>query len=323
MRRRSMHHKILSAPRGRRFRHLLLSAASVAVAPTAALATPDRVEADDYWRVVEVTGDAHMLAGANPWNAAAPLAAGDVVGPYQSIATGAGASAILARGEDVVVVYENTTIELPPPADQTMETLIVQQGGTAFYAVDPRPDPQFAVETPYLVAGVKGTEFALVAGGARLEVIEGVVDAEERASGQHRDVPAGQGIGSASFAPAPLDPAMQAELSALSAEIAASSAARAENAAALADTEADTADDVDRGTSSWGYGNGNSGGNGNGNSGGNGNGNSGGNGNGNSGGNGHGNSGGNGSGNSGGSGNGNSGNGNGNSGGSGNGNGNS
>ncbi|MGF1625734.1 MAG: FecR domain-containing protein, partial [Alphaproteobacteria bacterium] len=287
-----------------------LLASTMLALPAAALAAPDRVEASDYWRVVDVTGEARMLPGANPWNVEAPIFAGDVVGPYQSIATGAGSSAILARGEDVMVVYENTTIELPPPSPDHAETQILQHNGHAFYAVEPRPDPQFAVETPFLVAGVKGTEFALADDGARLEVIEGVVAAVERSSGQSRDVPAGQGIATAAtrtdFAPTTLDPGRQAALTATSTEIAAEAVARSENAAAQAATEAQSAASVSG--DAGGNGNGNSGGNGNGNgNSGGGGGNSGGGGGGNSGGGGGGNSGGGGGGNSGGGGGGNSG----------------
>ncbi|MEZ5666903.1 MAG: FecR family protein [Alphaproteobacteria bacterium] len=248
----------------------------LALVPVAAQAAPDRVEQDDYWRVVEVTGEATMLQGANPWNAPAPLQVGDVVGPYQSIATQGGASAILSRGQDVIVVYENTTIELPPPAPDQAETQIVQAEGEAFYSVEPRPDPHFAVETPYLIAGVKGTEFALTGGGTRLEVARGLVDAEDLGTGQHADVPAGTGVGAgaagAQMRVAALDTAAMERWNAVSQDVAEASESWAET---VADAAADEAHDATEAS-----GNGNSGGNGNGNSGGNGNGNSGGNGNG-------------------------------------------
>lgn len=134
-----------------------------------------------------------MLAGANSWNQQRSLAQGDVVGPYQAISTTAGSTVILIRGEDIIVVHEGTTISLPAPAIAHSETQIEQPDGAAFYAVDPRPDPQFAVQTQHLVAGVKGTEFSLIEDGTRLQVLHGVVGTRDLASGDNADVTAGQG----------------------------------------------------------------------------------------------------------------------------------
>jgi len=173
------------------------TAMGAAFVPALAFAAADQVDSTDYWRVVDVTGEARMLAGANAWNTEATLAPGDVVGPYQSISTGPDGSAILARGEDIIVVYENSTIEVPPPAEGNAETEIVQSTGSAYYAVDPRPEPHFEVQTPHLIVGVKGTQFALSENGAALAVVEGLVNAGDTASGARSDVPAGQGVGAA------------------------------------------------------------------------------------------------------------------------------
>ncbi len=307
-------------------RALCIVAATTSAA-TIAAADPAVVEDTDYWRVVEVTGTAVMQAGANPWNEATPLKAGDVVGPYQSIATEADGTAVLTRGEDVIVVYPGTSIALPAPAADQTETHILQPSGQAFYSVDPRPEPEFTVETPYLIAGVKGTEFALTENGAVLEVAEGVVGAANRGSGAQTDVPAGRTVdGAASgqpFTAAALNPAAAAQWSALSEQLEATADARADAVSDFVEVETET---VSPGNSNGAgnSGNSNAGGNsGNSNAGGNSNGN-GNSGNSNAGGNrGNSNAGGNsGNSNAGGNSNGNGNSGNSNAGGNGNGNGN-
>ena len=167
----------------------------------------------DYWRVVEIGGTARILAGANSWNQEAQLEMGDVVGPYQAIRTGVDSHVILMRDDDIVVVYSGATTRLPGPNENRTETYLVQEDGDAFYVVDPRSEPSFTVETPVLIAGVKGTQFGLSDNAAWLAVIEGIVDAENRATGEHADTPAGQGVspGGVTFAAAPLT---EAQLSA-------------------------------------------------------------------------------------------------------------
>lgn len=210
--------------------------------PAAAIAAPDEIEDSDYWRVVEIDGQARMLAGVNSWNQEQALSEGDVVGPYQSVATDAQSTVILIRGEDIIVVHAATTISLPAPEAAHSETQIEQTDGTAFYAVDPRPNPQFAVQTEHLVAGVKGTEFNLAEDGARLQVLHGVVGTHDLASGDSADVTAGQGTrgtgsGTNGFTTAMLSESELAALRAQSAMIDANRNAWQSRAGALLEAE--------------------------------------------------------------------------------------
>lgn len=189
----SIPHFSCAAPGWRTPQRVVRTVCLFLLLPTAAVAASDEIEDSDYWRVVEINGQARMLAGANSWNQEQALGEGDVVGPYQSIVTDAQSTVILIRGEDIIVVHEGTTISLPAPAIAHSETQIEQPDGAAFYAVDPRPDPQFAVQTQHLVAGVKGTEFSLIEDGTRLQVLHGVVGTRDLASGDNADVTAGQG----------------------------------------------------------------------------------------------------------------------------------
>lgn len=146
----------------------------------------------DYWTVLLVEGSARQLAGANPWNEEAPLTAGDLIGPYQAIATDEASGVVLARGGDMIRVGAGTTIQLPPPQADGPETAIDQQDGDAVYAVEPRATPSFQVTTPHLIAGVKGTHFAVIEDAARLMVTQGRVGVETAAGCGSVDVAAGQ-----------------------------------------------------------------------------------------------------------------------------------
>jgi hypothetical protein len=207
--------------------------------------------------------------------------------------------------------------------------VLYQDRGVVEVDVQRRWYRHFKVETPFLAAVVKGTQFKVRVNqnSAYVDVGRGKVNVHDFASGESANIEAGQSartnptkrvglrvIGKTKpeiFAGPKRAPAFKTRV------VKNVPASQKQANAANSNRSAS----VSNNGNSGGNGNGNSGGNGNGNSGGNGNGNSSGNGNGNSGGNGNGNSGGNGNGNSGGNGNGNSGgNGNGNSGGNGNGN---
>ena len=243
------------------------------------------------------------------------------------IKTGGG-RVVINRGEETFVVSPNSVVTLEPKGVLIKRMVVYQDRGQVDVDVKRRWYRHFKVETPFLAAVVKGTQFRVKVGNrtASVNVGRGVVGVHDFASGDRADVGAGQA--------AATNPSRRVGLSVSGKnkpavrsgpKRAPSFETRVVKNVPATKAEARAANGGNRGNAgnsrSGNNGNGNSGGNGNGNSGGNGNGNSGGNGNGNSGGNGNGNSGGNGNGNSGGNGNGNSGgNGNGNSGGNGNGN---
>ncbi|MEP3047454.1 MAG: FecR family protein [Roseibium sp.] len=270
-----------------------------------------------------------------------------------TLATRPGARALVARGSETISVGPNTSFALSKHRSRNGKTTLLQRSGTIEVDVQKRQRPHFTVETPFLAAVVKGTQFKVSIRGkkASVSVSRGLVGVEDFASGDRVDLSAGQSATSAPTSspgltvtgrtkpvvrpgskrpPAFETPATknvpsinsQADGSAVSNSAGNSNSGQGNNNAG------------GNGNSNAGRGNNNAGGNGNGNSGGNGNSNSGsgnnnagGNGNGNSGGNGNSNSGsgnnnagGNGNGNSGGNGNSNSGSGNNNAGGNGNGN---
>ncbi len=160
---------------GARLRCAAAIAAAVCLAAGTATAEVDSVELTDYWTVLVVDGTAYRREGVNAWNDRAPIAAGDLIGPYQSIETGAGSEVLLLRDDDIIRVQANTVIQLPAPEVGGPETTVVQPGGDASYAVGSRDEPSFEVVTPYLVAGIKGTRFAITENASRLSVTEGLI----------------------------------------------------------------------------------------------------------------------------------------------------
>ncbi len=293
------------------------------------------------WMVKRMSGKVWIKPqGAQP----ASLKSGMVVPARTTITTRRGARVMLVRGNETMMIGPNSVVGIPPQPRKG-RTTIYQQAGQVLFDVDKKHVKHFSVETPFLAAVVKGTQFVVSVGSdnATVTVGRGRVAVSDHDSGDRTEITGGQSASTGEG----LNVSGQGELPAVKAGrpqtpkvappapdryVRAISRGKAKNAfkdmsKAWGLTIAASLDDADYASNgngnSGGNGNGNSGGNGNGNSGGNGNGNSGGNGNGNSGGNGNGNSGGNGNGNSGGNGNGNSGgNGNGNSGSNGNGNGN-
>jgi hypothetical protein len=278
------------------------------------------------WKIARLTGGAWILAeGKDP----VPAAGGMVVPKGSTVSTGRNGRVMLVHNQDTVMVGPGTLVGVPHRPDRGVSTTLVQQVGEVELAVQKRGRPHFSVQTPFLAAVVKGTEFSVVVSekDATVRVDGGLVAVQDLRSGERADVGAGQS------ATATRGGGLSVSGTAAVPEVRAGRPQKPSVPAlgSAANPDAHSSANPDGGSN--GNGNGNSGnGNGNGggdgsNAGGNGNGNPGGNGNGNgngNSGNGNGNGGGDGSnaggngnpgGNGNGNGNGNSGNGNGNGGG--------
>lgn len=77
-----------------------------------------------------------------------------------TVSTGDDGSLVLRQGETRISVASNTALEFftGPDAASILQR-VVQEKGSAFYDVAPRESNKLRVETPYLVAVIKGTEF--------------------------------------------------------------------------------------------------------------------------------------------------------------------
>jgi hypothetical protein len=87
---------------------------------------------------------------------------------------------------------------------------LLQRAGEIFFKVDKRDDTRFEVETPFLIVGVKGTEFLIAIADSRdsVTVIEGAVDVRAKVSGSATVLNPGERVEVGSPNEAPLRPVM-------------------------------------------------------------------------------------------------------------------
>lgn len=262
----------------------VLMAASCLIAPSRAEGTLD-------WVVAAITGQSPAIEQAA---ISGDLSRGSVVPPSEQISTGDGEHVVLTHGQDVLELQPNTTVAIGGAGPNGMATVVKLIDGTVHVKVGKRaPGRTFSVETRFLVATVKGTEFDVTADddAAAVSVSEGTVAVQSDGGNRSVDVTAGRtAVASAADDDATPDVSATPEGGAPEAAKAAGKSAKEKKA------DKNAADGTAEGKTK-GNGNANGAGNGNANGAGNGNGNGADNGNGGGNGNGNGNGSGNGDGN--------------------------
>jgi hypothetical protein len=129
----------------------LLSACLLLALPLPATASPD---GDDIV-VVGFKGDVQITSAGKDM---APRE-GAIVALAAAIRTGSGGSIDLRQGDTTIGVGPGTQLDLPAPAEAGPIDRVSQPSGNAYYGVGPRGGRRLRVETPYLVAVIKGTQF--------------------------------------------------------------------------------------------------------------------------------------------------------------------
>lgn len=153
-----------------------------------------QASAPQAWTVESQSGQVQLVkSGISP----IALTPGDVFDGGDWIETGPDGRALLRRGEETIVVAPNSRIGLPNGQSGAITTRILQTLGTILLTVEKKAKQHFAVETPYLIAVVKGTTFTVSVDGGRsnVHVVEGLVEVKNQASGRSVLVHPGQ-IGS-------------------------------------------------------------------------------------------------------------------------------
>jgi hypothetical protein len=119
---------------------------------------------------------------------------GASLSPGTEITTGEDGFVILVNGADRVQIMANSHVQLPAVERPGVLMRILHRLGTVFFEVGKRPGRQFEVDTPYLVAIVKGTKFSTEVSdaGGWVNVTEGVVGVTASSSGASVDVAPGQ-----------------------------------------------------------------------------------------------------------------------------------
>ena len=146
---------------------------------------------DGAWSVSKSSGEVWMSStGTQPVS----LGKEDVLKPGDSIRTGRNGRVLLVRGEETILVSPNSVIGLPAEKKEGLSTTIVQRAGSILLEVEKRNVKHFEVETPYLAAVVKGTQFrvSVNAGSTSVDVIRGQVQVADFKSGQIAQVMPGQ-----------------------------------------------------------------------------------------------------------------------------------
>src|SRR5688572_9548487 len=143
------------------------------------------------WKIARLTGGAWILAeGTDP----VPAVSGMVVPKGSTVSTAQNGRVMLVHDQDTVLVGPNSLVGVPYRPDRGVSTTLVQQVGEVELAVQKRGRPHFSVQTPFLAAAVKGTEFTHVVSkqDATVRVDGGLVAVQDLRSGDEADIGAGQ-----------------------------------------------------------------------------------------------------------------------------------
>jgi len=165
--------------------------------------TSGAVAEDAPWHVGKSSGEVWVTTSQVQQASLADealLKAGD------NIRTGRNGRVLLVRGEEKILIAPNSVIAIPPEQKDGLATTIIQQAGSVLLNVEKRNVEHFQVETPYLAAVVKGTQFrvSVNAHGASVDVLRGQVDVADFRSGQHALVLPGQAAKVSTLGPAGL-----------------------------------------------------------------------------------------------------------------------
>lgn len=143
------------------------------------------------WKVTKWSGAVTWTTAAGQTSTALD---GAVVGPGDRLTTGANGRVMMSRGSDVLVMSENSTLQVPVSEIAGSTPTIVQSRGRISYDVEPRPVQHFIVETPHLAAVVKGTQFVVSSeqAASSVRVTRGLVEVTDFRSGEVARIGANQ-----------------------------------------------------------------------------------------------------------------------------------
>lgn len=148
----------------------------------------------DSWKVVAIRSPATIATASGSW---IPLSLGATVPDGSWVSTGGGGRLTLGRARDVIQVRPGSVASISSPrAPSSMVAVVKQKFGRLLFDIEPGSDHGFRVETPFLTAVVKGTEFNVSVSReqARLTVEEGEVEAIDVVAGFSATVFQGQTV---------------------------------------------------------------------------------------------------------------------------------
>ncbi|WP_018319175.1 FecR domain-containing protein [Bradyrhizobium sp. WSM2793] len=146
---------------------------------------------DGVWSVSKATGEVWIATeGAQPVS----LNREETLKPGNTIRTGRNGRVLLVRGEETILISPNSVVGLPSEKKEGLTTTIIQRAGSILLEVEKRNVKHFEVETPYLAAVVKGTQFSVTVGAdsTKVGVLRGQVEVSDFKTGQIAQVMPGQ-----------------------------------------------------------------------------------------------------------------------------------
>ncbi|MFK4381490.1 FecR domain-containing protein [Bradyrhizobium sp. USDA 223] len=146
---------------------------------------------DGVWSVSKSSGEVWLAtSGAQQVS----LTSEGTLKPGDTIRTGRNGRVLLVRGEETILISPNSVVGLPAEKKDGLSTTITQQAGSILLEVEKRNVKHFEVETPYLAAVVKGTQFSVTvgAGSTKVGVLRGQVEVSDFKTGQIAQVMPGQ-----------------------------------------------------------------------------------------------------------------------------------
>jgi hypothetical protein len=148
-------------------------------------------EDDVVWHVRKSSGDVWVMTSGVQQ---ASLTDESTLKPGEYIRTGQTGRAELVHGEESIIISPNSVIGIPREKKEGLSTRIIQQAGSILLEVEKRNVKHFEVETPYLAALVKGTQFRVSVdkNDAHVDVLRGQVEVSDFKSGQYALVQPGQ-----------------------------------------------------------------------------------------------------------------------------------
>ena len=143
------------------------------------------------WHVSKSSGNVWVMnAGVQPVS----LTDQAQLKPGDSIRTGSNGRVLLERGKETVLLAPNSALTIPATQKDATSTTIIQQSGSIELTVEKRNVRSFEVETPFLVAAVKGTQFSVTVNksNSSVQVFGGSVEVSDFKTGEYALVAPGQ-----------------------------------------------------------------------------------------------------------------------------------
>lgn len=147
--------------------------------------------AEGDWQVAKTSQQVAYTLDKQKWT---PVRAGDVVPNNAWISTGPRGRVQLVRGVESISFQPNTLAGIFTRGAGDRKTDVYQQTGVLDLEVEKRSRPHTSVQTPFLAAVVKGTNFRVSVdkAQAKVSVNRGLVQVTSLASGQRSEVGARQ-----------------------------------------------------------------------------------------------------------------------------------